>query len=65
MEKKVLVMIIIGLLIQCLGIGIMLYGTKENETAVWVGTGIMAVGLFIISLGLIALVIKKIKKSST
>lgn len=62
MEKKVLIMTIIGLLLQGFGIGIMLYGIKENQTAVWVGSGIIAVGLLIISIGLITLVLKKIKK---
>jgi len=62
MKKSALVTSIIGLAIQCFGVGFMLYGVNNNMSLFWVGTGIFFLGLMIIAIGLIMTGLKGLKK---
>ena len=62
MKKSALITSIIGLVIQCFGVGFMLYGIKNNEKLTWIGFGIMFFGLIIIAIGLLIVGLKGVKK---
>ena len=62
MKKNILITMIIGLAIQFFGVGVMLYGIDTNEKFTWIGFGIMIFGLIVISIGLIIVGLKSIKK---
>ena len=53
MKKKSLIISTIGLVIQCFGLGFMLYGINNNEKFTWIGFGIISVGFMLIGIGLI------------
>ncbi|MDT0553694.1 hypothetical protein [Urechidicola vernalis] len=59
MKKNTIIASIIGLVLQCFGLGFMLYGVNNNEKFTWIGYGIMSIGFIIIVIGLIILGIKK------
>jgi len=59
MKKYGLIISIIGLCIQCFGVGFMLYGANNNQSFFWIGTLMSFVGLIIIAIGLIMLTFKK------
>lgn len=62
MKKNALIATIAGLIIQCFGLGFMLYGINNNEKFTWIGYGIMSFGLMIIAIGLIIVGIQKTKR---
>ncbi len=59
MEKRVLVICVVGLCLQCFALGFMLYGVNHNQTYNWIGGSIGILGLIIIAVGLIILATKK------
>jgi len=62
MKKKSLIALIVGIFIQGIGIGFMLYGINSNERFTWIGFGIMSIGLIVIAIGLIVNGIEDSKK---
>jgi Na+/phosphate symporter len=62
MKKSNLIVSIIGISIQCFGIGFMLYGVNNNIKFTWIGFGILGFGLIIIAIGLIKHFSEKQKK---
>jgi len=45
---------IIGLLIQCFGIGFMLYGVNNNRVLLWIGFPLLFIGMVLVLIGLIS-----------
>ena len=43
---------IIGIVLQCLGIGFMLYGLNNSRTLLWIGFPLIFIGLVLILIGL-------------
>jgi hypothetical protein len=52
MKKNILP--IIGVALQCFGIGFMLYGINNSRTLFWIGLPLVFVGLALILIGLIS-----------
>jgi len=45
---------IIGFAIQCLGIGLMLYGINNSSTVLWIGFPLLFVGMALVIIGSIS-----------
>jgi hypothetical protein len=45
---------IIGIVLQCIGIGFMLYGLNNNSVLLWTGLPLVFIGLALILVGVIS-----------
>ncbi|MDX6748105.1 hypothetical protein SHK09_15010 [Polaribacter sp. PL03] len=65
MKKNIIVAGIVGVMIQCFGLGFMLYGVNNNEKYTWIGYGMMSFGMMIVIIGLIIVGMQKLKNEKS
>lgn len=64
MKKRTFIILVIGFIIECIGLAFLLYGINNGKTYYWIGSMMSILGLIIAAVSLLILGVSKSKKGS-